>query len=65
MRWTDYGVRHEALSYGADAIVLRIEWAAAPAHRGYNGRIWRMRPLREWKVRQAMSVEPSAKAGLG
>lgn len=26
------------LPYGVDTIVLRIEWPAAPASRGYNGR---------------------------
>ncbi len=40
-------VRDEALPCGVDTIVLRIEWPAA-ALRGYNGRMWRMRPLRGW-----------------
>lgn len=57
-------VRDEALPYGVDTIVLRIEWPAA-APRGYNGRIWRMRPLRGWTGGQAVGGEPSAEAGLG
>jgi len=36
------------LPYGVDTIVLRIEWPTAPASRGYNGRAWKMRPLRGW-----------------
>ncbi len=38
----------EHLPYGVDTIVLRIEWPVAPVARGYNGRVWRMRPLRGW-----------------
>ena len=38
----------EHLPYGVDTIVLRIEWPIAPAARGYNGRAWKMRPLRGW-----------------
>jgi len=47
-RVRDEAVRSEALPYGVDTIVLRIEWPTAPASRGYNGRMWRMRPLRGW-----------------
>jgi len=58
------GVRDGALPYGVDTIVLRIEWPAAPASRGYNGRMWRLRPLRGWTGGQAAGVL-SAGAGLG
>ena len=36
----------DAAPYGVDTIRLRIEWPAAPVSQGYNGRMWRMRPLR-------------------
>ncbi len=44
------GVTGDALPYGVDTLVLRIEWPA-PAPRGYDGRMWRMRPLRGWTPR--------------
>lgn len=49
------GVRDDRLPYGVDTIVLRMEWPAAAAPRGYNGRMWRMRPLRGWTGGQAAS----------
>lgn len=36
--------RDEAMPYGVDTIRLRISFPAAPVSRGYNGRMWRMRP---------------------
>ena len=45
------------MPYGVDTIRLRIEWSAAPVSRGYNGRMWRMRPLRGWTGGQAASGE--------
>lgn len=41
-------LRDETLPYGMDTIRLRLTWPAAPAPQGYNGRMWRMRPLRGW-----------------
>jgi len=38
-------LRDDALPFGVDTIVLRIAWAAPAAPQGYNGRMWRMRPL--------------------
>jgi len=57
-------VREDALPYGVDTLVLRIEWPA-PARRGYNGRMWRMRPLRGWTGGQGAGGEPSAGAEQG
>ena len=57
-------VRDEALPYGVDTIVLRSGWPAAPAPRGYNGRMWRMRPFRGWTGGQAAGGEASGEAGL-
>jgi len=37
-------MKDDALPYGVDTLVLRVEWPA-PARRGYAGRMWRMRPL--------------------
>ena len=45
--------RDEAMPYGVDTIRLRISFPAAPASRGYNGRAWKMRPLRGWTGGQA------------
>ena len=41
-------MRDGALPYGVNTLVLRIEWPAPARPRGYNGRMWRMRPLRGW-----------------
>ena len=60
------GARDAALPYGVDTLVLRMEWtrpAAAP--RGYNGKMWRMRPVRGWSGGQAIGEEPSAEAERG
>jgi len=57
-------MKHDALPYGVDTLVLRIEWPA-PARRGYNGRMWRMRPLRGWTRGHAAGGEPSAGAEQG
>ena len=40
--------RDEAMPYGVDTIRLRISFPDAPVSQGYNGRMWRMRPLRGW-----------------
>lgn len=48
--------RDEQMPYGVDTIRLRIEWPAAPVSRGYNGRAWKMRPLRGWTGGQAADV---------
>jgi len=60
----DEAVRDEALPYGMDTIRLRISWPAAPASRGYNGRMWRMRPLRGW-TGAARQDAPGADEGTG
>jgi len=52
------------LPYGLDTIRLRISWPAAPASRGYNGRMWRMRPLRGW-TGAARQDAPGADEGTG
>lgn len=52
------------LPYGVDTIRLRISWPAAPASRGYNGRMWRMRPLRGW-TGAARQDAPGADEGTG
>ena len=52
------------LPYGVDTIRLRISWPAAPALRGYNGRMWRMRPLRGW-TGAARQDAPGADEGTG
>ena len=44
----DKAARDEAMPYGVDTIRLRISFPAAPASRGYDDRMWRMRPLRGW-----------------
>lgn len=59
------GVRDDAHSYGVDTIRLRISFPAAPVSQGYNGRMWRMRPLRGWTGGQAADAEPFAGAGQG
>jgi len=41
------------MPYGVDTIRLRISFPAAPVSQGYNGRMWRMRPLRGWTGGQA------------
>ena len=48
--------------YGVDTIRLRISWPAAPASRGYNGKMWRRRPLRGW-TSGARQDAPGADAG--
>ncbi len=48
--------RDEAMPYGVDTIRLSVTWPAAPVSRGYNGRMWRMRPLRGWTGGQAANV---------
>lgn len=45
--------RDDAAPYGVDTIRLRITFPAAPVSQGYNGRMWRMRPLRGWTGGQA------------
>ena len=57
--------RDDAAPYGVDTIWLRIEWPAPPAPQGYDGRMWRMRPLRGWTGGQAADAEPSAGAEQG
>jgi len=52
------------LPYGVDTIRLRISWPAAPASRGYNGRMWRMRRLRGW-TGAARQDAPGADEGAG
>ena len=54
--------RNEAMPYGVDTIRLRISFPTAPASRGYDDRMWRMRPLRgwtggaEWDAREAAAA---------
>ena len=48
--------RDEAMPYGVDTIRLRISFPAPPVSQGYNGRMWRMRPLRGWTGGQAANV---------
>jgi len=57
--------RDEVLPYGVNTIRLRIEWPAALASRGYNGRMWRMRPLRGWTGGRAADGDPSGEVGPG
>ncbi len=52
------------LPYGLDTIRMRISWPDAPASRGYNGRMWRMRPLRGW-TGAARQDAPGADEGTG
>ena len=42
------GPQDDPMPYGVDTIRLRISFPPAPAPRGYNGRAWKMRPLRGW-----------------
>ena len=52
------GVRDgDAAPYGVDTIRLRISFPAAPVSQGYNGRAWKMRPLRGWTGGQAAGRE--------
>ncbi len=44
------------MPYGVDTIRLRITSPAAPVSQGYNGRMWRMRPLRGWTGGQAVGA---------
>ena len=57
------GVRDETAPYGVDTIRLRVTWPAPPVSRGYNGRMWRMRPLRGWTGGQAGGAEFTAGEG--
>ncbi len=50
------------MPYGVDTIRLRISFPAAPASRGYNGRAWRMRPLRGWTGGAQWDEEEAAAA---
>ncbi len=45
------------MPYGVDTLRLRISFPAAPVSRGYNGRAWKMRPLRGWTGGQAAGGE--------
>ena len=45
------------MPYGVDTIRLRISFPAAPVSRGYNGRAWKMRPLRGWTGGQGAGGE--------
>ena len=57
------GVRDDAAPYGVDTIRLRISLPAAPVSQGYNGRMWRMRPLRGWTGRQAGGERGAVRRG--
>jgi len=50
-------LRDDAAPYGVDTIRLRISFPAAPVSRGYNGRAWKMRPLRGWTGGQTAGGE--------
>ncbi len=50
------------MPYGVDTIRLRISFPAAPASEGYNGRAWRMRPLRGWTGGAQWDEEAAATA---
>ena len=49
--------RDDQMPYGVDTIRLRISFPAAPVSRGYNGRAWKMRPLRGWTGGQVAGGE--------
>ena len=49
--------RDELMPYGVDTIRLRISFPAGPVSGGYNGRAWKMRPLRGWTGGQAAGGE--------
>ncbi len=56
-------VRDEAMPYGVDTIRLRISFPAAPVSQGYNGRMWRMRPLRGWTGGAEWDAREAARRG--
>ena len=60
-----HGSRDEAMPYGVDTIRLRISFPAAPVSQGYNGRAWKMRPLRGWTGGARWDEEAAARAGQG
>jgi len=51
------------MPYGVDTIRLRISFPAAPVSRGYNGRAWKMRPLRGWTGGARWDALEAAKRG--
>ena len=51
------------MPYGVDTIRLRISFPTAPVSRGYNGRMWRMRPLRGWTGGAEWDAQEAAKRG--
>ena len=57
--------RDDAAPYGVDTIRLRISFPAAPVSRGYNGRAWKMRPLRGWTGGARWDEEAAARAEQG
>ena len=57
--------RDEAMPYGVDTIRLRISFPTAPASQGYNGRAWKMRPLRGWTGGARWDEEAVARAEQG
>ena len=57
--------RDDPMPYGVDTIRLRISFPAAPVSRGYNGRAWKMRPLRGWTGGARWDEEAAARAGQG
>ena len=57
--------RDEAMPYGVDTIRLRISFPAAPVSRGYNGRAWKMRPLRGWTGGARWDEAAAARAEQG
>lgn len=59
----DDAARDETMPYGVDTIRLRISFPAAPVSRGYNGRMWRMRPLRGWTGGARWDAREAARRG--
>lgn len=51
------------MPYGVDTIRLRISFPAASVSRGYNGRAWKMRPLRGWTGGAEWDAREAAKRG--
>lgn len=55
--------RRRAIRVGG-TLVLHVEWPA-PVRRGYNGRAWKMRPLRGWTGGQAADGDVQSNVGDG
>lgn len=61
----DEVTKDETTPCGVDTIRLRITFPAAPASRGYDDRMWRMRPLRGWMGGARWDEEAAARAEQG